>query len=116
VISAASALAILAAAPSSSGEESRACFTVHGRLTVGNGTPSARILPVGTHRLLGVLDSPQGDELASLPRNVRDALASEPTQTRVFANFRVCPVTPVRSGWMQMVHLQSARITAVLAR
>lgn len=68
---------------------------------------------MGTRRLLGVPDGPEGDELASLPANVRDALGSDPFQTRVFADFLVCPLTPDRPGWMRMVQVRSARITAV---
>lgn len=33
------------------------CFTLHGRLFVGNGAPSMRIWRVGTKRILGVLPS-----------------------------------------------------------
>src|SRR5256885_9747185 len=32
------------------------CFNVHGRLSVYNGTPSIRLWPIGSKRLLGVLD------------------------------------------------------------
>src|SRR5262245_48301115 len=32
------------------------CFTVHGRLSVYNGTPSIRLWPIGTKRLLGIID------------------------------------------------------------
>lgn len=113
VFAAAVATVALGAASRSSAQEPSECFTVHGRLTVGNGTPAARIWPVGTRRMLGVPDGPQGDELASLPANVRDALGSEPFQTRVFADFRVCPLMPDRPGWMRMVRVHSARITAV---
>lgn len=48
------------------------CFVVHGRLAIGNGTPSVRIWPVGTKRILGVNDAqndPEGEEL--FPPDVR---------------------------------------------
>src|SRR5499427_6788103 len=32
------------------------CFPVHGRLSVYNGTPSIRLWPIGSKRLLGVID------------------------------------------------------------
>ena len=33
------------------------CFEIHGRLSLYNGTPSVRLWPVGTKRLLGVRES-----------------------------------------------------------
>src|SRR5215470_7968732 len=35
------------------------CFELHGRMFVSNGTPSVRIWPVGSKRLLGVLPAEQ---------------------------------------------------------
>jgi hypothetical protein len=83
------------------------CFTIHGRMQAGNGTPSIRIWRVGTQRMLGV---PEGDEdgdpdVASLPdviykTNIRDQA--------MFADFVVCPLTKEKPGAMQMVCVESA--------
>ncbi len=82
------------------------CFTVHGRIQAGNGTPSIRIWRVGTKRMLGV---PAGEEdgdpdVASLPdviykTNIRDQ--------NVFGDFLVCPLTKEEPGAMQMVCVES---------
>jgi len=83
------------------------CFTVHGRMQAGNGTPSVRIWRVGTKRMLGVPEAPvDGDpDVASLPHliyetNIRDQA--------VFADFVVCPLTKEKPGEMQMVCVESA--------
>lgn len=77
------------------------CFNVHGRLTLGNGTPSVRIWIIGTKRMLGVV--PSEDE--SLPEGLRRYIDF---QTRLYGDFEVCPVTKYRSGEMQDVCIRSA--------
>lgn len=89
------------------------CFVVHGRLQVGNGAPSARIWLIGTDRILGIPDGPAGDELRSLPPNVRELLGDAPSEKRVFGEFSVCPLTEDRPGWMRMVTLKDVTVTAV---
>jgi hypothetical protein len=75
-----------------------ACFTVHGRLSFWNGAPSARIWPVGTHRLLGI----HNDEL---PQALRDRIAFPDTE--MWGDFQVCPFTRERPGHMQFVCVES---------
>lgn len=113
VLSAASVVAAICAGPSCFAQTPSDCYVVHGRLAVGNGAPSARIWLIGTQRILGIPDGPSGNEDATLPKNVRDALGPDPFSVRVFADFEVCPLTPDKPGYMRLVTLQSARITAV---
>jgi hypothetical protein len=87
------------------------CAWVHGRMADGNGTPSVRIWPSGTHRLLGVIDpgGPEpGEAEGALPRSVQRLLTVEHGYT-VWGDFYVCPVEPRRPGWMRMVVVKSAR-------
>jgi hypothetical protein len=102
----AQALALAAATPDGAGSR---CFWVEGRLTVGNGTPSVRIWPRGTKRLLGVttrLHESEGPDV--IPGNVRAFLESNRTD-RVWGRFRVCPLAADRPGWMRPVTLVRAR-------
>jgi hypothetical protein len=72
------------------------CFRVRGRIFVSNGTPSVRIQPDGTKRLLGVLPPEQEIEPACLKEAVTWG-------TDVFGEFTVCPFTAARAGAMQNV-------------
>ena len=83
---------------------------VHGRLTLGNGTPGFRIWPVGTKRMLGVLDGNGEDETDNvIPSKVRKlAFAPGGLEIPVFGDYEVCPLTTERQGWMQMVCIKSA--------
>jgi hypothetical protein len=75
-----------------------ACFTVHGRLSAWNGSPTMRIWRVGTHRMLGTRDDP-------LPLN----LAKEMDWgVEAWGDFLVCPITRERPGVMQTVCIESA--------
>lgn len=84
------------------------CRWVEGRLSAYNGTPTFRIWPKGTKRLLGVVarpGSPEGADL--LPPSV---LKMEPSFDRdIWGSFRVCPKTPDRAGWMRMVVVVDGR-------
>ena len=77
------------------------CRTVHGRLFVSNGTPSMRMWPVGTQRILGVL--PSEEEL--VPDVVKRHANFE---TRLYGDFEVCPFTREKAGEMQFVCVESA--------
>jgi hypothetical protein len=84
-----------------------ACFTVHGRLQQSNGNPNMRIWIVGTHHILGVLDSDGRDESeTAVPPNVKK-LGGEYVSKPVFGDFEVCPLTKAHRGWMQMVCVES---------
>jgi hypothetical protein len=85
------------------------CFTVHGRLGLAMGTPSIRIWRIGTNRLLGIFDAapqPRGQDIPWLPpsklRNI------DPEWMEVYGDYRVCPLTRERPGWMQFVCIESA--------
>jgi hypothetical protein len=77
------------------------CFKLHGRLSVGNGTPSMRIWRIGTKRILGVLPS----ETEIVPEVVR---ANVEFQTNLYGDFEVCPFERERPGAMQTVCVESA--------
>jgi hypothetical protein len=86
-----------------------ACFAVHGRLFVANGTPSVRILRIGTDRILGVLDrqfQAEGEEV--VPELVNRLLMPDPFFTDVYGDYLVCPFEKQEFGRMQMVCIESA--------
>lgn len=78
-----------------------ACFSLHGRISLWNGSPSLRIWRIGTNRVLGVLPS----ESPIIPSALRRYLA---LGVRVYGNFVVCPFTAQTPGSIQMVCVQSA--------
>lgn len=75
-----------------------ACFTVHGRLSIWNGTPSLRIWRIGTKRILGVHNE-------ILPEAVAHRMGWD---VEAYGDFTVCPFTEERPGEMQMVCIESA--------
>jgi len=76
-----------------------ACFTVHGRLSAWNGSPTLRIWKVGTNRILG------DHEDWPLPEKLAEHLNWD---IEAWGNFEVCPFTKERPGVMQMVCIESA--------
>src|SRR3954464_4650227 len=69
------------------------CFSVQGRLSVYNGTPSIRLWPIGTKRLLGVIDptdTSNAPDPTILPADIKQKLDWDKD---VFGNFVVCPLT-----------------------
>ena len=86
------------------------CFWVHGRLSAYNGTPTFRIWPRGTRRLLGVVDAAGGSETdAVLPPTVRARVLPDAFAVSVSGDFQVCPLEPDRPGRMRRVQLCDAR-------
>jgi len=85
-----------------------ACYSLRGRISTYNGTPSLRIWPVGSARLLGVL--PTENEI--MPNNIRGKVSFGQS---VFANLEVCPFTQARSGAMQFVCVESATNVLVVS-
>ena len=79
-----------------------ACFAVRGRLSAYNGNPTFRIRPVGTQRLLGVIDD---EQRLSVPADIRDLIGFE---NDIFADYVVCPFTAPGAGHMQYVCVESA--------
>jgi hypothetical protein len=82
------------------------CWTVRGRATFGNGTPTLRIWPVGTKRMLGVTAGPIADDADEpiAPKNFGIPNGAE----ALYGNFEVCPFTPEQKGHMQMVCIEKA--------
>lgn len=78
------------------------CFEVNGRLRVYDGSPSVRVWPKGSRRLLGVLPSEQ----EIMPDDLKKAIGPG---TDAFARMTVCPFTPIEPGKMQFVCIESAR-------
>ena len=82
------------------------CFNIHGRIRVYNGTPSVRIWPVGTKRLLGVSEGRFYDpEYSNIPRELSDLLKAD---NEIYADLTVCPFTPDEPGVMRLVCIDSA--------
>jgi hypothetical protein len=76
-----------------------ACFTVHGRMSAWNGSPTLRIWRAGTNRILGDHDD------WPLP----EALARQMDwEVEAWGDFEVCPFTKEKPGVMQMVCVESA--------
>jgi hypothetical protein len=87
------------------GAETNQTLTVHGRLSLCNGTPSFRIWIVGTKRMLGIDQS--GNEVPSMPQALRDLIINGDNRS-VFADFVIEPLTPYKQGVMQTVRVVSA--------
>jgi hypothetical protein len=82
------------------------CFNVHGRIRIYNGTPSVRIWPVGTKRLLGVSEARfYKAEYSNMPPDLSRLLAWD---KEIFADFVVCPFTPDEPRVMRLVCIDSA--------
>lgn len=89
------------------------CFTVHGRFSIANGWLNHRIWPVGSHRVLAIVDSTGAyDENAvPLPQSLHKALSKPDTD--VFGDYTVCPLTREKPGVMRHVCLvKAAHLTA----
>ncbi len=93
------------------GARAAACRDVHGRLTLNNGAPTARIWVVGTHRVLGVLQP--NERFSDLPASVRQLWAGKTNDeiwaSEIVGDFEVCAVTGRTVGRMQMVSVKAAR-------
>src|SRR5262245_22499042 len=85
------------------------CFSVQGRLSVYNGTPSIRLWPIGTKRLLGIIDLNDTSNAPGptvLPAEIKTKLDWDKD---VFGNFLVCPLTKQKQGRMQTVCIESGK-------
>jgi hypothetical protein len=78
------------------------CFTIHGKLSPSNGTPSLRISVIGTKRILGVI--PSEDEI--IPPSLKEHLRFG---TAIYGDYTVCPFTESKPGHMQMVCIEEAK-------
>ena len=90
-----------AAAPPAAGP----CFWVHGRLFAANGNPTFRVWPIGSKRILGV----GGGEDPALPAPVSALTQPDAFKVDLYGDFRVCPLTRDRPGWMRMVRINAVR-------
>jgi hypothetical protein len=79
-----------------------ACFTIHGRLSPSNGTPSLRISIIGTKRILGVI--PAENEI--IPLALREHLRFGKA---IYGDYTVCPFAESKPGHMQMVCIEVAK-------
>jgi len=85
------------------------CFGVHGRLSVYNGTPSIRLSPSGSKRLLGIIDPKDTSNAPGpsvLPEEIKGKLDWD---KNVFGDFLVCPLTRSQPGKMQTVCIESGK-------
>src|SRR5213080_3389214 len=92
------------------------CFMVHGRLSVYNGTPSIRLWPLGTRRLLGVLDPEnisRPPEQSIIPASILNQLDWDKL---ILGDFLVCPLTRSQPGRMQTICIQSGKHLLVRRR
>jgi hypothetical protein len=95
-------------------ENASTCYWMHGRLSFADGNPSIRVWKIGTHHMLGILSGPGAEKRdpndslhPELPANVDRAFKS--MDTRVFADFEICPLEPEASGEMQDACIESAK-------
>jgi len=85
------------------------CFRIHGRLSVYNGTPSIRLSPQGSKRLLGIID-PKDTSNAPGPSVLPEEIKSKlDWDKNVFGDFLVCPLTRSHPGKMQTVCIESGQ-------
>ena len=85
------------------------CFNVHGRLSVYNGTPSIRLWPLGTKRLLGIIDPRDASSAPGptiLPLDIKNKLDWDKD---VFGDFLVCPLSVSKPGKMQTICIESGK-------
>jgi hypothetical protein len=75
-----------------------ACFTIHGRISAWNGTPTYRIWRIGGRRILGVAND-------ILPESIAANLS---WGVEAYGDFLVCPFRRQRPGSMQPVCVESA--------
>lgn len=82
-----------------------ACYSVHGRLSIGADSVRLYLWSIGTKRMLGVTAGPRIDDADDpiWPRTLKVSPDDD-----VYADFEVCPFTPQRQGAMQLVCIESA--------
>jgi hypothetical protein len=83
-----------------------ACYSVHGRVSLGADTVRLWLWPVGTKRMLGVTAGPRLDDADDpiFPRNLKFNSGDED----IYGDFEVSPYTLERKGAMQLVCIESA--------
>ena len=82
------------------------CYKVRGRMSLSNGTPSVRIWPVGTKRILGISEGRfYLEEYANIPEELVRQLTWD---NAIFADFTLCPFTDDKPSVMRLVCVESA--------
>jgi hypothetical protein len=76
------------------------CLLLRGRIFRSNGTPSMRIAPINSHRILGVLPAEHED----VPEDIRKGVTFDQD---AIADMEVCPLSPASQGEMQLVCVRS---------
>ena len=87
-----------------------ACTKVRGRLSAYDGNPTFRIWPLGSKRMLGVVDDRRK---LSIPAPIRTKVTSGHD---VHAEFLVCPFTASRPEAMQYVCIEEASHVSIRTR
>jgi hypothetical protein len=83
------------------------CFSLRGRLSIYNGSYVERLWPVGTKRLIALVNTDDTD--ADLPKSLtRRFDLGPPTTVAIFGVYEVCPITRQRPGVMQHACLVKA--------
>ena len=90
------------------------CFKVKGKMFLSNGTPSVRIWPVGTKRILGISEGRfHLDDYGNVPDDLVQQLN---WKTVMYADFTVCPFTSDKPGVMRLVCVESAENISIRVR
>lgn len=85
-----------------------ACFEVHGRLAIYNGSPGFRLWPVGTKRLLGVSEYKHAlTGYSNIPESIAKLFVT--TDTAVYGDFMVCPFAKQQPDVMQFICIDSGK-------
>jgi len=94
------------------------CFTVRGRLSIYEGGWNLRIWPLGSRRLLAVVDGADvyDDQKIVLPKAIEVPLEKFSIGVRIFADYRVCPLTRSEPEHMQHVCVVGASHVVVVKR
>lgn len=92
------------------------CFTVHGKLSSYNGTPSLRLWKFDSKQLLGVSDSERNSGepgQPTIPAAIEEQLDWD---KEIFGDFLVCPLTRPRIREMQIICIESGENLIVRKR
>jgi hypothetical protein len=83
------------------------CYKVKGKMFFANGSPSVRIWPIGTKRILGISEQKYyQDDYANIPDDLVNKLSWEKP---IYADFTVCPFTKDKPSIMRLVCVESAK-------
>ena len=87
------------------------CQTFHGRAHLYGGDGQLRIWHIGTHHEFEPDQTTDANVMAWLEAAVPDAekknYASPASDVMLFGDFTVCPVEPLRKGWVQRAKVLS---------